>query len=446
MRILFFALFIVHFFSISLLAQEKKPRLHATGLITTRHMQTTNRGDAEDFSILVTWVKPTFSYRMANWLSIHGSSVALLNYGTNSIEKRDLATGSGPIYEGNLWNQRLMSGAIATSLPELHLDFKFGNHLIRLGRFLENTPAINPEPWPFPNALEGLWYKYEQSKRIKFQFGMIDRIAPRFGEDFFDVGSSIGTAGVGVGIDGLPSQYRNNVSSNYMTIMNLALPIKQGVHLEFWNYQVENVSNTLLVETKIDLDQDKGLKLAVQFIRQDRLGNGGNDNPALRYFTSDQANSAGFSLSKSIKQNEFSLNFTRIGDQGRLLLPRDWGVEPFYSFQRRHRVEGMRDLYAIMLKWQTSIEKENHDFKVFSSIGQTWASPPSEPENNKYQLPSNLNWDVSIKYLPKQKLKGLTAELFVAYRFLTDKNSDLPIYTINRANFFHSDLIVSYVF
>jgi hypothetical protein len=409
-------------------------------------MQTTNQGDLEDFSILVTWVKPTFHYRFTDWLSIHGSTVILLNYGTNSIKKRDLATGSGPIYEGNLWNQRLMDGSIASSLPELHLDFTFGSHFFRIGRFLENTPAINAEPWPFPNAIEGIWYKYERASGLKLQLSLIDRIAPRFGEDFFDVGNSIGTGGVGVGLDGLPSKYRNNVNSNYMSILNLALPIRQGISLEFWNYQVEAVSNTLFIESKFNLDKEKGLKLAVQYIRQDQLGNGGNDNPALRYFTDAKANSVGFSLLKIMKQNEFSLNFTRIGDQGRLLLPRDWGVEPFYTFQRRHRVEGMRDLTALMFKWQTNIEKEKQDFKIFSSIAKTWARPPSEPENNKYQLPSNLNWDVSIKYIPKQKLKGISAELFMAYRFLTDMESDLPIYTINRANFFHSDLIVSYVF
>lgn len=428
------------------MAQEKEPRLYSTNLLSTRFMQTTNQGTAEDFSILVTWIKPTFHYRITDWLSIHGASVVLLNYGINSIKKRDAATGEGPIYEGNIWNQRLMSGSIASSLPELHLDFSFGAHFFRIGRFVENTPAINVEAWPFPNALEGIWYKFEQEQGLKIQLGLIDRMAPRFGEDFFDIGNSIGVGPIGVGLDGLPSQYRGNVNSNYMSILNLAFPITQGMTLAFWNYQVEEVSNTLFVETKLDLNKEKGLKLAVQYIRQDQLGDGGNIDPMLSYFTDKQANSFGWSISKSLKTHEFSLNFTRIGNQGRLLLPRDWGVEPFYTFQRRHRVEGMRDLTALMFKWQTNIEKEKHDFKIFSSIAHTWAKSPAKPENNKYQLPSNLNWDASIKYMPKGKLKGISAELFMAYRFLTDMDSDLPIYTINRANFFHSDVIVGYVF
>jgi hypothetical protein len=445
LRSLILVLFLTFIFLPSLKAQEKE-RQEISGMFTTRYMQTANEGDLQDFSIVASWAKINVTQRFTDWLSVKSGVVGLLNYGTNSIERRDLATGFGPIYEGNIWNQRLMEGSIATSLPELHLDFEFGNHLFQIGRFLQNTPAINAEPWPLPNALEGVWYKYQQDSGIKFQLGLIDRIAPRFGENFFDIGASIGTGGVGLGIDGLPSQYRNNVSANYMTMLNLAVPIKKDMVLEFWNYQVEEVSNTFLVESKFTLNSDKDLKLALMFIRQDRLGNGGNDDSSLRYFTDSESNAFGFSLAKSVQKNVFSLNFTRIGDQGRLLLPRDWGVEPLYTFQRRHRVEGMRDLTAVMLKWQTNIQKEGHDFKVFSSIANTWARSPTHPEDNKYQLPSNINWDVSVTFTPKKKLNGLSAELFMAYRFLSDKDSDLPIYTINRANFFHSDLIVSYVF
>uniref|UniRef100_UPI004048998B hypothetical protein n=1 Tax=Roseivirga sp. TaxID=1964215 RepID=UPI004048998B len=250
--------------SLSLIAQEKEPRLYATNLLTTRFMQTTNQGTAEDFSILVTWIKPTFHYRFTDWLSIHGASVVLLNYGTNSIKKRDAVTGNGPIYEGNLWNQRLMNGSVASSLPELHLDFSFGAHFFRIGRFVETTPAINVEAWPFPNALEGIWYKFDKENGLKFQLGLIDRISPRFGEHFFDVGNSIGTGPIGVGSDGLASQYRGNVNSNYMSILNLTFPIKQGITFSFWNYQVEEVSTTLFAEAKFDLNKEKGLKLAVQ--------------------------------------------------------------------------------------------------------------------------------------------------------------------------------------
>jgi hypothetical protein len=426
-------------------AQEKKEKI-ISGQVTTRYMQTSNKGELEDFSIMVSWAKVNVDHKFNNWLSFGASGMGLLNYGTVNIEKRDLTTGSGPIYEGNLWNQRVMDGTSEFSLPEFHLDFTFGDHFFSIGRFVQNTPVLNAEVWPFPNAMEGLWYKYQPALGVHLEFGLIDRIAPRFSGQFVDVGQSIGVGGVGVGTDGLPSRYRNNTSSNYMAILNGAITIEKGVSFEVWNYMAENVNNTLVIESKFDLNEAKDLKLAVQFIRQDRLGDGGNADPALRYFADANANELGFSLSKTMNKNEFTLNFTRIGDQGRLLLPRDWGVEPFYTFQRRNRIEGMRDATKLMFKWQSTFSRDNYDFKVYSSLAQSWNQSPTQPEDNKYLAPSTLNWDASIKYVPKQKLKGFTAELFMAYRFLTDKDNDLPIYTINRANFLHSDLIVSYLF
>ena len=184
--VLFSAFFIFSF--LTLKGQEKG---FWSGDVTTRYMNTANKGNLEDFSIVASYGKVGYHIKLRDWLKFGVSGVALVNYGTNGIDRRDLTTGSGPIYEANLWNSRLMSGSAEFGLPEFYLDFKFDKHLIRVGRMVEDTPAINGEPWPFPNAVKGIWYKFQQFEGFKAQAAFIDRVASRFTGEFQNVGCHV---------------------------------------------------------------------------------------------------------------------------------------------------------------------------------------------------------------------------------------------------------------
>lgn len=444
------SLFLICFFNlpfISLLAQEtEKQKGSWSGAVTTRYMQTSNKGGLEDFSILTSYGKIGYHLKLRDWLKFGVSGNGLVHYGTGGIDKRDQTTGSGPIYESNLWNSRLMSGSTEFNLPEFYLDFKFDAHLIRLGRFIEDTPTINGEGWPFPNALKGLWYKYQPVEGFNAEVAFIDRISSRFNGEFENVGNTLGTGGIGVGIDGNSSQYWNVTLSDYVAIAKLGYQFSGGLDLALWNYYTDNISNTIFTEAKFDLGTDKDWHVSGQFIYQSKVGDGGNNSFVLQYMVDESASGFGFMVKKDISKSALSLAFTRIGNEGRLLLPREWGKEPFYTFQRRTRVEGFSDVTAVMLKWENSFEKENYTLSAFSSFGYHSLPDPADAFKNKYQVPSTAHMDGSIKYTPKKKLSGFSAELYLAGRFLVGEKVSNPAYLINRADFFHSDLILSYIF
>ncbi len=423
---------------------EEDKSIERFGEVKTRYMRTGNRGELKDFAIMVSHFKYEFKASLNHWLSLGVQANGLFHYGTNGI-KPDGITGSGPIYEGNLWNRSQMTGSAELTLPQIYAELNFGAHQVTAGQFLRNTPLINPEPWPLPNAMKGLWYKYQLNKGASFQLGTIFQISSRFSGDFADIGESLSIVGVGVDATGNPAQYRGNVESDLILIANAKFSLGEKTELDIWNYFVENVTNTLIIEPSLTLG-DGSWKAKAMLLYQSRVNNGGNDITELAYTFDKSGVYLGARLEKNWNSNILQLNFSRIGASGRVLLPREWGLEPFYTFQRRTRVEGNSDLTAVNLKWQRSWDKEKARYRFFSGIVQNWMPDAFDAPRNKRRLPSHLHWDASFKYEPKGKLQGLSLELYAAYRFLTDDiGTDLNA-LINRADFWHIDFIVGYKF
>lgn len=423
--------------------EEEKASEHNAEL-KTRYMRTGNRGDLKDFAMMVSHFKYEFKTKLNDWLSFGVQTNGLFNYGTTGI-KADGITGSGPIYEGNLWNRRLMTGSAEVTIPQIYAEFNIKSHQITVGQFLKNTPLINAEPWPLPNALQGLWYKHTTERGAVFQLGTIFQVSSRFSGDFADIGESLSLIGVGVDATGNPAQYRGNVESDLILMANVNFRLGPRATLDVWNYFVENVTNTFMVEPRMTFG-DGSWSARAMLMYQSRVNNGGNDLTQLAYTFDESASYIGARIEKGWKSNKLQLNFTRIGDQGRLLLPREWGKEPFYTFQRRTRIEGNSDVTAVMLNWERNWDKEKSRYRFFTGMGQNWMPDAFDAPRNKRKLPSHLHWDASFKYEPKGSLNNLSLELYSAYRFLTDDiGTDLNA-VINRADFWHFDFIVGYKF
>ena len=423
-------------------SEETPEKFQASAEIVTRYMRTLNRGDLKDFAVMITYLKSEYTWQFNDWLKFGLQGNAIFNYGTNGI-KPDGITGSGPIYEGNLWNRRLMRGSLELTLSQAYVGFTFGKHEITVGNFLRNTPMINAEPWPFPNAMQGLWYQYTSDKGNIFQFGSVFRISPRISADFFNIGNSLAQAGVGVDQTGNTAQYRGNVESDVILIAGAELQVTDNLRVDVWNFYVENVMNTLFVEPHITIG-DGSWQARAMLIYQNRLNNGGNDVTQLAYTFDESGMYLGARVDKNWGNSNLELAFSRITDRGRLLLPREWGAEPFYTFQRRTRIEGNADVTAVMVKWQRNWDKERAKYRFFTSFVQNWMPDAFDAPRNKRRLPSHLHLSASFKYEPKGTLAGFSAELYTAYRFLDGPiNGDLSA-LINRADFGHFDFILSY--
>lgn len=426
------------------LIAQKKDSVEAH--IYSRYMSTSNKGDLTDFSILISYGKLFYHRKMNGWLSLGGQVGALANYGTSNLTKTDPTTGSGAIYEGNLWNAGSMDGSVETTISQLYAQADFGKHRIMLGRFLKDTPILNAEPWPFPNAMEGIWYENNISNQWKLQLAGIWKVAPRQTGKFVNIGASIDDTGVGVDVNGNPSQYRGQINSDYLAIANLTYQPSEILVIDVWNLLIDNVNNNFVLEPKLTF-KETGWNAQARFLYQSRVGDGGNANQDLTYMADGPFSEAylyGLRIEKKIKGHLFQFNFSRIADQGRLLVTKAWAREPMYTFQRRTRIEGSADVTAFTLVWQNTWNGQVGDLRIIVGAGRTDMPDPTDATKNKFQTPSYSHWDTSWKYSFKRGfLKNFSAEVHAAYRFLA---SDIASenYRINRADFLHLDCMVGW--
>lgn len=425
--------------------ETNKSPLSIKGVLGSRYISTHNRGELADFNALIGQGMLKASYKAKPWLKFSAQFNGVYIPFKDGLLRVDAATGSGPIYEGNLWNDRLMSGNTQFSLPVLNVELEFKSQFLTLGRFTKESPIINPEPWPFPNAMEGVWYENYSAESTSWQLGIIRRIAPRFSGAFEVVGESIGVGATGVDFDGNTAQYRGQIDAGLMLIANVQQQLNEKASMNLWNYFVPNVTNTFIAESKLHL-ADPAINISGMAIVQNRLGDGGNAVESLTYQRDDLALYLGLRLEKHLEKDVFQMNLSRIGADGRLLLPREWGREPFYTFQRRTRVEGASDVWAIMLKWQRSWVTDKSLYRFFTSIGKNKMPLATDYPRNKYTLPSHVHWDASLRYQPIAGDGKITAEIYLAYRFLAEDIQTNYNVLINRADFFHADIIFNYNF
>ncbi|MBO6662139.1 MAG: hypothetical protein JJ862_17685 [Roseivirga sp.] len=440
-----FIVFTVLTFSVTvLLAQDEKP-FQKKGAVAMRYMSTNNKGELTDFNAFVGYGSYKASYKLKPWLSFSGQVNGVILPSTENLEKRDAITGRGPIYEANLFNLRTMSAHSEFALPVLNAEFNHNGQILTVGRFVKNAQALKAEQWPFPNALEGIWYENYKAENASWQLAIIHKSMPRFSGDFEKIGRSLGVAGVGFNKDGSPSGYRNNIASDFLLVANYNRLFSGGLSLDIWNYMAEGVMNTFLVEPRLQLSESR-LSIAAKVMYQERLGSGGNSDQSRTYKVDQSALYFGLRLEKQWKDNSMQLNVSRISDAGRFLMPREWGYEPFYTFQRRTRIEGVRDAISLMFKWQNAWSDEQMSYQFTSSIAYNRLPKPSDVESNKYKLPSHIHWDAILKVKPIKNLSSLSLETLVAYRFLSDNSISDSSVIINNADFFHTDLSLVYSF
>ena len=95
-----------------------------------------------------------------------------------------------------------------------------------------------------------------------------------------------------------------------------------------------------------------------QYTFQNPLKDGGNADPAKTYFDpGEQSQVISLRAGYQYKQSIIRVNATRITADGRFLMPREWGREPFYTFLPRERNEGSGDVKAISVNLLHDIPK-----------------------------------------------------------------------------------------
>lgn len=409
-------------------------------------MATTNQGSLSDY--YGNGIGAGLGYKSPTWKNFHGviSGFFIYNIGSSDLALPDPTTGQFNRYEIGLFDVEDATNKHNLSrLEELYLEYGKAGSFIRVGKMILKTPFINPQDGRMsPTLEEGIWTQLKTKNNLTFNAGWLYNISPRSTVKWYRVTNTIGLYPVGVDIEGNKSSYFGNLQSNGVFLINADYQGKQW-SLQGWNTLIENISNTVFLQLEIKPKfENVQLIGGLQFIRQDAVRDGGNEDQTKTYIAKGSfTNTISSRLGLKTEKTQLTLNYTNISDDGRFLFPREWGRDPFYTFLPRERNEGFGGVNAIMMQASYSPIK-----KLSTSVGYGHYYLPDAMnyELNKYGFPSYSQTNLDVRYAFTGVLKNLSAQLLIAYKKSIGETHDNPRFVINKVDMVNLNFVLNYTF
>lgn len=394
-----------------------------------------------------------FSYETASFRGFRAGFTGsfVQNTWSSDFTKPDSLTEQFNRYEIGLFDIENPHQSFIGRLDELYLSYHWNQSRIVFGKQKLTTPWLNPQDGRMrPNFQEGLYIDFQEIKNLRVEAAWIYRFLVRSTEFWLTIPQSIGQYPAGVTPDGVRSEYKNKLKSAGLGILGISYHITPNIHTQLWNYHTENIFHTAFWQTEAKLpfkqrETQHEFMIGVQLHYQKALNQGGNPNPSLAYIPKKQENWAFSSrISWKVSNSELSFNYTRIGNQGRFLFPREWGRDAFYTFMPRERNEGYGDVHAFMLQWGQNFPKSR--LKTELSYGHYYLPDTKNTFLNKYGFPSYNQINVNIVYKFRGFLEGLQGKFLYVYKNKLGETYDNPRFEFNKVNMSLYNFILDYNF
>lgn len=329
-----------------------------------------------------------------------------------------------------------------TNIGEAYISYEASKTKATLGRMKLNTPFINPQDGRMiPTFEQGIWASSKDIKDFEIQAGYINAFWNRSTSEWKSVKDSFGYGylqGNAPLSTTTASNYGGNTSSNGVYVASATYNGIEGAKLEIWDYYVDNIFNTAYFEGNYAKKFGAFRALAgIQYIAQQEVGDGGNgeDNAASAtnaqraksyILKGERSESFGAKVGAGYGDTLLTIAATKTTSEGRFLFPREWGKEPFFTFQKRERTDGSGGNTA----WLATIDQ---DFKTIGVDGLTMTAGygryyKQDAKNwrlNKYGVPSYAQMDIDFFYKFKGSLKGLALEYLYARKYAIGETYDM---------------------
>jgi len=420
----------------------------ASGHLRYFFMDTQNEGDLTNYFAHAAGGGLKFETARYKGFQMGISGFFIFNIGSSDFLKTDQRTGQYNRYEiglfdiGDPTNKRDID-----RLEELYLKYNWKNSSITFGKQLINTPFINLQDGRMrPTEVNGLWSNLKFNTALQAEGGLIYQISPRGTVDWYRIGESIGIYNSGVDITGRPSNYSGHTETKGILMAGITYRPRSSLTIHLWEMLTENVFNAAMVQVDAErkLPNDQQLIAGVQLIRIDRVGDGGNEDPLKQYMQQKGATTIGARVGWENKKWKTSLNYNRITREGRYLMPREWGRDPFFTFMPRERNEGLADVHAWVAKAQRSFPEINGSVGI--AVGRYRLPNVLDASRNKYGLPSYDQLNVDIRYYFKKLLKGMDMQVLYVYKKNGQEANLDKRFIINRVNMSQWNIVLNYNF
>lgn len=352
-------------------------------------------------------------------------------------------------YEIGLFDQEDPSNkSNINRIEELFLSYRWKKNRVALGKQLINTPFINLQDGRMrPTSVEGIWTNIRSLPKLTIEGGYLYAISPRGTTRWFSPGKSLGIYPVGVNPDGSRSGYYGHTSSRGLFLAGITYRIHPKLSLMGWEFWADNLFNTALLQADYSAPLQDGSKwiAGLQAIRQDAVGNGGNDSAKYTYYpTGNKAISVGARVGWENKRWQASLNVNRITSQGRYLIPREWGRDPFYTFMPRERNEGLGDVNAYMARVRYHFLKARLKSEI--ALGYFDLPAANNYRLNKYGFPSYSQINIDLRYTFKGIFQGTELQLLYVYKGKAGNSFGNNKYIFNKVNMSSWNMVLNFHF
>ncbi len=333
-------------------------------------------------------------------------------------------------------------------LEDLYLKYNFKKSYIKIGKQHLKTPFINLQDGRMrPSLIEGITFNINEIENIEMEGGYLISVSPRSTVKWYDIEESMAVYGTGVNSIGTASDYKGNLESKFIAYAGLSYKPSKSLKINYHVQHVDNIMNSQYVEADylIDLNSSSQLNLSAMYVHQSIVNNGGNDSIYKRYFESQtQSNIFSTRIGYLTTKNIFYVNYTRITDDGKYLMPREWGRDPFYTFMSRERNEGLADVHAFTFNHKTDII--NNRLSSDWGIGYYDLPDVKEYAKNKYGLPSYVQLNLDLKYKFDKFLEGLTLDFIYVQKFKNANTYNNDKHIINKVDLTLFNIIANYRF
>ncbi|MBK9254027.1 MAG: outer membrane porin, OprD family [Saprospiraceae bacterium] len=410
---------------------------------------TNNSGDLTDYYANAAGGGLRFETGKFHGFQFAVSGFYIFNIHSSDFSKKDPVTGQPNRYEIGLFDiTNPMDSNEISRLEEFYLKYNFGKSNIIFGKQLINTPFINLQDGRMrPTQVEGLWTNIRANEKLSIQAGWFYAIAPRSTSRWYSIGESIGLYPTGINENGSPSGYKNNLASSGVALIGVKYKLSKNLELQAWDLYTDDIFNSLLLQmdgTK-NLNNQTSVIWGAQFIKQHRVGSGGNIDPNKSYYSNQNgATTIGARLGVQTGNFQTTLNYNQIFSTGRYLMPREWGRDPFYTFLPRERNEGFGGTNSYML--QTSWKSSEIPWQYSLAAGYYRMPHVKNTLLNKYGMPSYYQINIDVRHQFKGLFTGLEAQLLLVQKFDTGASYNEPKYIFNKVDMQLMNFVLNFRF
>ncbi len=412
-------------------------------------MQTNNEGQLKDDYALAMGGGLKFESKSFYGFQFALSGIYVFNVASSDLLQPDSTTGLGNRYELGLFDLSPKDDKLDLSrLEELYLSWKRKDFKITLGKQYINTPFINLQDGRMrPTAVDGVWTEWKINKHINFAGGFLYGISPRSTSRYFNIGESIGLFPSGVDVNGKPSSYKGNLNLSGIAYGGLMGKVGKSHKWQSWQMWVPQLYYSSLYqwEGSVKAGAASQLIYGAQLVYQKQTGKGGTENPAGVYIEPGaHALVVGGKLGFSIPRNTIHAAFTRITSDGRYLMPREWGRDPFFTFMARERNEGYGDLSAIVLQWTSQPGVKG--LKYTAALGYFDLPDVKNFALNKYGMPAYWQANLDVRYSFGGFLRGLEAQVLYLYKWKVGEDYNNLRFVYNKVDMSNLNVVLNFYF